>query len=356
MAVLGDDGAATTLAVAGDTETVPIGGAVKLVTVLATLDSLPLPAESGGPEITIGPADYTDYLRYVAEDTRTLAVLPGQKWTERDVVRATLLASSNNHADTLVRWAFGSADAYVEAANAWLAENGFTATRVADATGLSGDNVGTPEELTRLAALVLADPALAGVFGVGDAPAVAGERDIPDNVARPGDAGVRALARSYTDQAGVSFVYTTTVPGLDDQPPYRLVGATTLMPDYEALDAGVSTAVTSAAASATPVEVITAGTPYASVEAAWGDRAELIASVSRTDASWGDGGAEASVTVEPFTTASSGSDVGRVSFTTAGGEVASPLELTSAIRDPGPIWRLTHPAALIGAFIADQQG
>ncbi|RXZ50798.1 hypothetical protein ESP57_03085 [Agromyces fucosus] len=356
MAVLGDDGAATTLAVAGDTDAVPIGGAVKLVTVLATLDSLPIPSDGGGPDLTIGPADYTDYLRYVAEDTRTLPVLPGQKWTERDVVRATLLASSNNHADTLVRWAFGSTDAYVEAANAWLAENGFTATRVADATGLSGDNVGTPEELTRLAALVFADPALAAMFGVGDAPAVAGERDIPDNVARAGDAGVRALARSYTDQAGVSFVYTTTVPGLADQPPYRLVGATTLMPDYEALDAGVSTAVTTAAASATPVEVITAGTPYASVEAAWGDRAELIASVSRTDASWGDGGAEASVTVEPFTTASSGSDVGRVSFTTAGGEVASPLELTSAIRDPGPIWRLTHPAALIGAFIDDQQG
>ncbi|MFC9558156.1 hypothetical protein [Agromyces sp. NPDC056965] len=356
MAVLGDDGTATTLGVAGDTEAVPIGGAVKLVTVLATLDSLPLPPDGGGPEITISAADYTDYLRYVAEDTRTLDVLPGQKWTERDVVRAVLLASSNNHADTLARWAFGGVDPYVEAANAWLAENGFTATHVADATGLSGDNVGTAEELTRLAALVLADPRLAELFGVGDAPSVAGERTIPDVVARPGDAGVRALARSYTDQAGVSFVYTTTVPGLQGEPPHRLVGATTLMPDYETLDAGVSTAVTSAAASAVPVEVITAGTPYASVEAAWGDRAELIASVSRTDASWGGAGAEASVTVEPFTTAASGSDVGRVSFTTAAGEVASPLELTGAISDPGPIWRLMHPAALIGAFVADQQG
>ncbi|MGH3706395.1 MAG: hypothetical protein ACRDT9_17295, partial [Agromyces sp.] len=60
MAVLGEDGTATTLGVAGDTEAVPIGGAVKLVTVLATLDSLPLPPDGGGPEITIGAADYTD--------------------------------------------------------------------------------------------------------------------------------------------------------------------------------------------------------------------------------------------------------------------------------------------------------
>ena len=81
-----------------------------------------------------------------------MQVSPGEQWTERDVVRAVLLASSNNHADTLVRWAFGGVDPYVEAANAWLAEAGFTATRVDDATGLSGDNVGTAEELARLAA------------------------------------------------------------------------------------------------------------------------------------------------------------------------------------------------------------
>ena len=283
-------------------------------------------------------------------------MLPGEKWNERDVVRAVLLASSNNHADTLVRWAFGGVDPYVEAANTWLADNGFTATHVSDATGLSGDNVGTPEELTRLAALVLADPRLAEAFAIVDAPPVAGERDIPDNVARSDDTGVRALARSYTDQAGVTFVYTTTVPGLDDEPPHRLVGATTLMPDYETLDAAVSTAVTSSAQSAVPIEVITAGTTYASVEAAWGDRADLIASVSRTDASWGSSVAEASVTVEPFTTASAGSEVGRISFTTGSGDVASPLEMTSGIRDPGPIWRLTNPAAVIGAFIADQEG
>ena len=51
---------------------------------------------------------------------------------------------------------------------ALLAEQGFAATRVDDATGLSGDNVGTAEELTRLAALVLADPQLAGHHGNGE--------------------------------------------------------------------------------------------------------------------------------------------------------------------------------------------
>ena len=80
-------------------------------------------------------------------------------------------------------------------------QQGFTATRVADATGLSGDNVGTPEELTRLAALVLADPELAAIYEAPDSNTF-GARNVPDVVDRLGNEGIRAIARSYTDEAG----------------------------------------------------------------------------------------------------------------------------------------------------------
>ncbi|HEY6801196.1 MAG TPA: hypothetical protein VI121_11170, partial [Agromyces sp.] len=271
LAVLSEQGGSETVAVAGDGAAVPIGGAAKLVTVLATLDSLPLPEDGEGPGIPIGPEDYTDYLRYSSEGSRTLQVSPGETWTERDVVRAVLLASSNNHADTLVRWAFGTVDAYVEAANAWLAEHDFTTTRVDDATGLSGDNVGTAEELARLAGLVLADPALAAMFEDPTA-APLGARSVPDVVSRPGAEDVRAISRSFTDQAGLTYVFTTELPVAGgDSEPTRLVGAMLLMPDYETLDPAVTTAVESAAAASFPVPVITAGTPYASVQAHWGD-------------------------------------------------------------------------------------
>ncbi|WP_022891883.1 hypothetical protein [Agromyces subbeticus] len=350
IAALGDDGTASTLATAGDAAAVPIGGAAKLVTVLTTLESLPLAAGGAGPAITIGPDDYTDYLRYASEDSRTLAVLPGETWTQRDVVRAVLLASSNNHADTLARWAFGGVEPYVEAANEWLAAHDFATMHVADATGLSGDNIGTAEELTRLGALVLADPRLAELFDAAETPSIPGERDVPDVVSHLGESGVRALSRSYTDQAGVSFVFTTEVAGAEGDPPHRLVSGMTLMPDYDTLDAAVQAAIDSSSVSAAPVEVISAGTTYARVESAWGDRADLIASVSRADAAWGSAVGETSVTVEPFTTASAGREIGRVSVETADGEVGSPLELTDDIRDPGPLWRLTNPGALIGAF------
>lgn len=368
LALVADDASAQTLALAGDPAAVPIGGAAKLVTVLATLDALPLPlpADGDGPGIKIGPDDYNDYLRYAAEGSRVLQVSPGETWSERDVIRAVLLASSNNHADTLVRWAFGGAESYVEAANAWLADNGFTATRVDDATGLSGDNVGTAEELTRLAALVLANPELAEMYGeatdsgtatpaVPSTPGAAG-RNVPDVVAHPVGSGVRALARSFTDQAGVTFIYTSMVPAGEGEPPRRVVGAMLLMPDYETLDPAVVATLDSAAVAAQPVTVITAGTRYGSVESAWGDSAELLASVDRADASWGSARGEASVTVESFTTAPAGRDVGRVSVPSAAGDLGSPLQLSDDIRDPGPLWRLMNPIPLVGAFFAAQQG
>ncbi|MFD4420187.1 hypothetical protein ACFWN7_01635 [Agromyces sp. NPDC058484] len=357
LAVISDDGTSQTIAVAGEAGAVPIGGAAKLVTLLATLESLPLPEDGEGPAIRIGPEDYTDYLRYSGEGSRTLQVSPGETWTERDVVRAVLLASSNNHADTLARWAFGTVDAYVEAANAWLAEQGFIATRVDDATGLSGENVGTAEELARLAGLVLADPALAAML---DAPTETppGARSVPDVITRPGGTeGVRVISRSFTDQAALTYVFATELPAEGDtEAPKRIIGAMLLMPDYETLDPAVTAAVESAVAASAPVTVIAAGTPYARVEAPWGDGAEVVASVSRTDAAWGRAFGEASVTVDTFSTAPDGREVGRVTVPSAAGELASPLQLAGDIRDPGPIWRLTNPVPLIEAFLADRSG
>ncbi|MFF2270784.1 hypothetical protein ACFVTX_00820 [Agromyces sp. NPDC058136] len=354
LVIASDDGKTETLAVGGSTEIVPIGGAAKLVAVLATLDSLPLSAGSDGPSITIGPADYMNYLDHVNEGNRTLQVSPGDTWSEREVVRATLLASSNNHADTLVRWAFGSTEAYVDEANKWLEQNGFEATRVADATGLSGDNVGTAEELARLGALVYADPALTQIVTAPEASA-SSRHDVPDSIDHLREAGARALSRSYTDQAGVCFIFSTMVPAADGGTPTRVIGAMSMMPDYDTLDPAVAAAITSVNAVSQPVTVIVEGGEYGTVETAWGDSASLIARTGRTDAAWGSDPGEASVVVEPFTTASAGRVMGTVTVPTANGDISSELELSADIGDPGPLWRLANPAALIDAFFASQQ-
>ncbi|MGI9824094.1 hypothetical protein [Agromyces sp. Marseille-Q5079] len=352
------DGTSTPLATSGATDVVPMGGAAKLVTLLVTLDSLPLPdaADGEGPKIKIGPADYTNYLKYLAEDTRTLQVSPGDSWSERDVVRAILLTSSNNHADTLARWAFGGVAPYADAANAWLEEHGFTATHVADATGLSGENVSTASEVAALASLALADPSLAAILE-NPGQASLGAHAAPDLVDRVSDDGVREMTRGYTDEAGLSLVFTTELPADGTSgDAQRVVGAMLTMPDYETLDPAVEATVASASAASAPVTVIAEGTAYAEAEAAWGETSDVIATVSREDAPWGAELGKAEVKVEPFSTSSDSRDVGRVTVSAGDDEVSSPLRLTKAISDPGPIWRLTHPFPVIGAFIQAQGG
>lgn len=344
-----DEGEAELVAAAADDAAAPIGGAAKLVTALVTVDSLPLADGTGGPDIPIGAEDYSTYLRYEREGSRVLQVSPGELWSERDVLRAVVLASSNNHADTLATWAYGSLDNYVREANGWLEEHGFADLRVADATGLSGENVGTATELTRLAAMVLADPALGPMFTGDEGPLSADERRIPDVIAHLDGDDIRAMSRSYTDEAALSFVFTSEITVADEA--RRMVGAMTGVDDYETLDPAVLAAVESMQAASAPVEIIAAGTSYGEVESAWGDRAQLIAAAGRTDAAFGAAPDAATVDVEPFTTAAAGRQVGTVTVRLGERDISSALELDGAIRDPGPIWRLTHPGELIGAFL-----
>ena len=349
VALIDDGGEAELVAAAADDAAAPIGGAAKLVTALVTVDSLPLADGTGGPDIPIGAEDYSTYLRYEREGSRVLQVSPGELWSERDVLRAVVLASSNNHADTLATWAYGSLDNYVREANGWLEEHGFADLRVADATGLSGENVGTATELARLAAMVLADPALGPMFTGDEGPLAADERRIPDVIAHLDGDGIRAMSRSYTDEAALSFVFTSEITVADEA--RRMVGAMTGVDDYETLDPAVLAAVESMQAASAPVEIIAAGTSYGEVESAWGDRAQLIAAAGRTDAAFGAAPDAATVDVDPFTTAAAGRQVGTVTVRLGERDISSALELDGAIRDPGPIWRLTHPGELIGAFL-----
>jgi D-alanyl-D-alanine carboxypeptidase (penicillin-binding protein 5/6) len=241
-------------------------------------------------------------------------------------------------------------DAYVTTANEWLEEQGFTSTRVVDTTGLSGGNVGTATELTRLAALVLADPALGAMLeGDSGAPTPTGDRRIPDAIAHLGAEGIRAISRSFTDQAAISFVWTADLRSGDER--RTMVGAMTGVDDYETLDPAVLSAVEAMQTASEPIEVIAQGASYGEARSAWGERAQRIAPAGRTDAAFGAVAEDASVDVEPFTTAPAGRQVGTVTVLFGEREVSSALELDQAITDPGPIWRLTHPGELIGAFL-----
>ncbi len=337
------------LATAGVAEALPMASATKLITALTVLEAKPIEVGSPGPEIPITPVDYRDYIDYSNADARTVTVFPGEVWTEREALQALLLGSSNNHADLLARWAFGSVDAYRAAATAWLAANGMNGTSVADATGLQDASAGTAVDLARLAAIAGTDPVIAEILA-NPASALNDRRGVENTTEYLPEEGIRGISRSYTDAAGVCFLFTATLG--TPEAPFTIAGAFLGEPDYDTLSADVTALIASARAGITEKPILEEGDAYVTFSAPWGDTASGVVRVSKTRVAWhAVATGEPTVTVDEFATGRAGAAIGRVSVEAPGGPVSTPLVLDEPINDPGPGWRLLNPVPVIAALI-----
>ncbi|HYI31878.1 MAG TPA: hypothetical protein VEX88_00265 [Glaciibacter sp.] len=337
------------LATAGAGEALPMASAAKLITALVIVEAKPIEVGTPGPEIPITAVDYRDYIDYSNADARTVAVFPGEMWSEREALQALLLGSSNNHADLLARWAFGSMDAYLAAANDWLAANGMDNTRVADATGLQDASAGTAGDLARLAAIAGTDPVIEELLA-NPASALNNRRGVENTTEYLPEEGIRGISRSYTDAAGVCFLFTATLGTAES--PFTIAGAFLQEPDYDTLSADVTALIASARAGITDKPVLEKGDEYVTFAAPWGDTASGSVRVSKTRVSWHAlTSGEPTVTVDDFATGRAGATIGRVSVDASGGPVSSPLVLDEPINDPGPGWRLLNPVPVITALI-----
>lgn len=340
------------LAVAGALEAAPMASVAKIITALVVLQAKPLEVGKTGPAVVMSLADFQGYLDYTAMDARAVGVFVGETWTEREVLEAVILASSNNHADTLARWAFGSMDAYIEAANDWLGEHGLSGTQVADATGLGDASAGTATDLARLAGIAAGDPVISELLA-NQATTPAARSGVDNTTEYLPEEGVQGMSRSFTDAAGVCFLFTATVG--EGESAFTFAGAFLREPDYETLEADVVALMASARAGVGEVALLAEGETYATFESAWGDTASGIVGVSKTHVAWRAAATSApTVETDNFATGRAGTHVGTVTVEAGGERVSSPLELDSAITDPGLLWRLLNPVPVITALIESQ--
>ena len=339
-----------TIAVGGGSDPLPMASAAKIITALVVLDAKPLAAGEPGPAYSLVTADYQDYLDYTAQDARTVIVFPGESWTEREMLQAMILGSSNNHADTLARWAFGSVDAYLTAANSWLAANGMPDTTVADANGLLDGSAGTGTDLARVAGLAATNPVIADIIAQ-PASALVGQRGVKNTTDYLPEEGITGISRSYTDSGGVCFLFTDTVAAGDKA--FTFAGAFLGEPDYDTLTADLTALMASARAGVTELPVLTEGAAYATLATAWGDSSDAVVATPKTRFGWQAAAAtDAAVTLDDVTTGRAGNKIGRVTVDAFGESVSSTLELDSSLTDPGPGWRLLHPIPVISALVA----
>lgn len=338
------------LAASGSTSTVPIASITKMITSLVILEAKPLAGDETGPEITFTDADIAFYYEALAEGGSVAPVVTGMQLSQRDAMLAMLLASGNNYAESLVVWAYGSEEAYLEAAAAWLAAHGLSGTVVADASGISSDSVSTTADLIELAKLVTANPALAALVAIPtiDLPVIGTVENTNTLLgALPGVGGVTVtgMKTGTTDVAGSCLLFsadiqvgteTVTVVGV------VLNGASGLE-----VRQAVAALIESIVPGFQQVTLTEAGESFGSYTTVWGQTASVVAAEAASALVWSDTPISGTAEAESVQLGAVGDDIGSVDFLVGDETVTVPLELDSDLTDPGLGWRLGHPGELI---------
>lgn len=344
---------ASVIAHAGETEAVPMAGIAKVVTALVVLEAKPMEPDGVGETVPITSRDFLRYNNYRDAGARVVTVYTDDTWSQRAVLQAVLLGSSNNHADTLAAWAFGSVDDYVEAATAWLAEQGLDDTAVVDATGLSPDDVSTASDLSRLAALAMANPVIPTVL-TDEVSGIAETRGVENTTSYMADRGVTGISRSFTTQAGICLLFAATVR-VDDAE-YTFYGALVRMPDWDSLDDAMTALMDSAEEGVHTGPALPEDTPVATFTTEWGQKATGVIGSSATTTRWVSGSPNVEVTTEGFALATQGDIVATGTVSHGTSTVQIPVKIDDTINAPDVMWRLGHPFELIPAFFTQLFG
>lgn len=182
-------------------EVQPTASTAKTILALMVMEAKPFNLGEQGETITITPELYAFYSYQLANNGSNTAVQVGEEISEYDALAAALLPSSNNMADSLATWAFGSLSEYKTFAEAKLKEWGINNTTIgSDASGLSPDTTSTANDLALIAQRLMQNPVLSEIVGLK-------EHEIPvagtiKNTNRLlGVDGVIGVKTGYTDYA-----------------------------------------------------------------------------------------------------------------------------------------------------------
>ena len=337
------------LLAAGDEQRpMPMASITKVITALVVLDANPVPAGEGGPEITYTEADVDIYWDQVAQNSSVAPVVAGSTLTLRESLEAMLLPSGGNYSISIANWAFGSVDAFLERARAWLDEHGLVNTRLVDTSGLSLDDVSTAAEIIELGKLAIADPAVAEIVAMQSA-------DIPElGTLKNGNKllgthGVDGIKTGTTDDAA-NLLFSADYPVGSSS--VTVVGVLLGGATHAVLNEAIAAMLDSIAPGFHEVTPLEANEVLAEYETPWGETARARTSGGASVVVWSDTPVDVEVHADPLTLASRGDEVGTAVVHAGSQEITVPLVLDASLDDPGAWWRLTNPGALDAPEVA----
>ncbi len=244
------------LASGGSAEALPIASISKVITALVVLDAHPLAVGESGPDITFTSDDVRLYNAQLAQNGSVAAVYAGQVMSQRVAMNVMLIASANNYAESMAQWAYGSQEAFVTAASAWIAGAGLTNTAIVEPTGVSPSNVSTSADLVELARLALANPVVAEIVATDtiDVPELG---QFENTNALLGIGGVDGIKTGTLDEAGSCLLFSQDFAV--GETTITLVGVVLGGPDHDTIDAAIQSLLAQANAGFLEVNLATAG-------------------------------------------------------------------------------------------------
>ena len=333
-----------TLATDGPQDQVPIASITKTITALVILDAKPLSdATDPGPTLTFTQAD-VEILQQTQAEYGSFGELPAtMQLSEKDALTMMLMASANNYAQSLAIWAYGSVDAYLAAANAWLAAQGLTGTVVDDTSGISSGSRSTPADLLRIGSLVMANASLAQIVGTPSID-IPGVGPVTSTNGLLGESGVNGIKTGTTVDAGATLLYSAVLP-VGSQT-VHVIGVLLGAETHEQLDAAVLALLSSVQASFHEVILSTADEYIGDALTVWGASSRVAATESVSRIVFSDTPITVTPVLTSITSGAAGTPVGSFDITIGEEKVTIPLALSSALDDPGAGWRLTHAGEL----------
>jgi D-alanyl-D-alanine carboxypeptidase (penicillin-binding protein 5/6) len=342
IAAIGYDGL---LAQAGTPDAVPMASITKIVTALTVLDAHPISDDDPGPAVTMSAADVASYRDYIARNGSVAPVSAGWTFTERELLEIMLIDSANNYATTLATWAFGSTDAYLAAAQAWLAKNGLSSITVVDTSGLDPGSTGAVGDIVRLGELALENPVMAEIVGTKSIE-IHDIGTVENTNGLIGHEGIDGIKTGTLDSFGANLLFSSSIEvGAET---IELVGVVLGGPDHPTINAAITELITQAKAGFHEIQLVAAGDVLASYTTPWDAEAHAVAGESAAVVVWGDTPVTATATVNGIRLAREGDSVGQAVFTAGQQTVTVPLVLSTDVEDPGPWWRLGHPEIIFG--------
>lgn len=322
-----------------------IASLTKMITALVGLEAVPVEAGSDGPVYTVTAAD-DEVLAEIIADGGTFAPAPaGLELTTRQMLELILVPSANNYATSYARWIFGSDDAYLAAANDWLARHGFDSVQIHDASGMNDDNRANAADMLRISKLVLEDPLLAQIVAASviNIPEL-GEITTTNRLL--GDPGVIGV------KTGTVFpeAYNLAVAQRGSESGRDLVALTVVLerPSADARAEDGRAVLASLAIAWQTMPLVEAGEEIGTVTTWTGAEVALVSDASATAVLVPGEAAIRTNSLSPLSAGPAGSVAGTVRISAPGGEQEVSVMTAAAIPEPGFWWKFSHPGALFG--------